>query len=75
MSVIVKKLTDDPRIFLLSKGADNVIFDRLRPGFDELKDLTDRHLREFANDGLRTLTLAYKVIRGVLLFSEKRCVL
>ena len=75
MSVIVKKLTDDPRIFLLSKGADNVIFDRLRPGFDELKDLTDRHLREFANDGLRTLTLAYKVIRGVLLFSDKRCVL
>ncbi|KAF8623323.1 hypothetical protein AX15_006401 [Amanita polypyramis BW_CC] len=64
MSVIVKKVTDDSRIFLLSKGADNIIFDRLRPGGDELRTITDQHLREFANDGLRTLTLAYKVIRG-----------
>ena len=75
MSVIVKKVTNDPRIFLLSKGADNVIFDRLRPGFEELKSLTDQHLGEFANDGLRTLTLAYKVIRGVLHFSDQRCLL
>lgn len=63
MSVIVRKITDDPRIFLLSKGADNVIFDRLRPEGEELKALTDQHLREFANEGLRTLTLAYKVVR------------
>ncbi|KAK2466656.1 hypothetical protein APHAL10511_000914 [Amanita phalloides] len=63
MSVILKKATDDSRIFLLSKGADNIIFDRLRPGMDELKGLTDQHLREFANEGLRTLTLAYKVVR------------
>lgn len=70
MSVLVKKVTEDPRIFLLSKGADNVIFERLRPGFDELKGLTDQHLREFANDGLRTLTLAYKVVRGVFCFLD-----
>ncbi len=70
MSVLVRKVTDDPRIFLMSKGADNVIFERLRPGFDELKGLTDQHLREFANDGLRTLTLAYKVVRGVCRFLD-----
>lgn len=65
MSVIVRKLTgDDNRIFLLTKGADNVIFERLRPGFDDLKKVTEEHLDEFASDGLRTLTLAYKIIPG-----------
>ena len=49
---------------LLAKGADNVIFDRLRAGNDEMKDETERHLSEFANTGLRTLTLAYKIIPG-----------
>ncbi|PFH51676.1 hypothetical protein AMATHDRAFT_141843 [Amanita thiersii Skay4041] len=63
MSVILRKLGEDPRIFLLTKGADNVIFERLRAGGDDLKAITDRHLGEFANEGLRTLTLAYKVIR------------
>jgi phospholipid-translocating ATPase len=63
MGVIVRKLSDDDnRVFLLSKGADNVIFERLRPGEDELKDVTTKHLDDFANHGLRTLTLAYKVI-------------
>lgn len=63
MSVILRKLDEqDGRIFLLSKGADNVIFERLRPGSDELKKVTEHHLSEFASDGLRTLTLAYKVI-------------
>ncbi|KAF5373624.1 hypothetical protein D9758_000973 [Tetrapyrgos nigripes] len=63
MSVIVRKLDDhDGRIFLLSKGADNIIFERLRPGSDDLKKVTEQHLNEFANDGLRTLTLAYKVV-------------
>ncbi|KAK0496761.1 phospholipid-translocating ATPase [Armillaria luteobubalina] len=47
MSVVLRKLEgDDDRIFLMTKGADN----------------TERHLNEFANEGLRTLTLAYKVI-------------
>ncbi|KAK7467656.1 hypothetical protein VKT23_004709 [Stygiomarasmius scandens] len=63
MSVILRKLDeDDGRIFLLSKGADNVIFERLKPGSDDLKKITEDHLSEFANEGLRTLTLAYKVI-------------
>ncbi|KAF7352855.1 Phospholipid-transporting ATPase [Mycena venus] len=63
MSVVVKQLDDaDERLFLLTKGADNVIFDRLKAGGDELKAATEGHLSDFANNGLRTLTLAYKVI-------------
>ncbi|KAL0946504.1 hypothetical protein HGRIS_012720 [Hohenbuehelia grisea] len=63
MSVVLRKLDgDDGRLFLLTKGADNVIFERLRPGGDDLKAVTETHLDEFASSGLRTLTLAYKVI-------------
>jgi phospholipid-translocating ATPase len=64
MSVIVKKLDGaDERLFLLTKGADNVIFERLKAGADEdWRNVTEDHLSEFASQGLRTLTLAYKVI-------------
>ena len=63
MSVIVKKLDgDDDRLFLLTKGADNVIYERLKSGGEELKKTTEEHLDSFANEGLRTLTLAYKVV-------------
>jgi phospholipid-translocating ATPase len=63
MSVIVKKLDGgDDRLFLLTKGADNVIYERLMPGGDALKQTTEEHLDSFANEGLRTLTLAYKVV-------------
>ncbi|KAL0067052.1 hypothetical protein AAF712_005836 [Marasmius tenuissimus] len=63
MSVILRKLgSDGGRVFLLCKGADNVIFERLKAGADDLKEETERHLSDFANEGLRTLTLAYKVI-------------
>ena len=65
MSIIVRKLDGhDSRLFLLTKGADSVIFERLKSGGDELKRTTERHLDDFANAGLRTLTLAYKVIPG-----------
>ncbi|KAJ7781318.1 phospholipid-translocating ATPase [Mycena metata] len=64
MSVVVKQLDgEDERLFLLTKGADNVIFERLKEGGDELKEATEDHLSDFANSGLRTLTLAYKVIQ------------
>ncbi|KAJ4486160.1 phospholipid-translocating ATPase [Lentinula aciculospora] len=64
MSVVLRRLDgDDNRVFLLMKGADNVVFERLKEGVDQtLKDQTEMHLSEFANEGLRTLTLAYKII-------------
>ncbi|KAI0958077.1 hypothetical protein AcW1_006256 [Taiwanofungus camphoratus] len=63
MSVVVRRLDEeDGRVFLLTKGADNVIFERIAPGADEIKRVTEAHLDEFASEGLRTLTLAYKVI-------------
>ncbi|KAF8801609.1 phospholipid-translocating P-type ATPase [Phlegmacium glaucopus] len=63
MSVVVRRLTPQGgRILLLTKGADNIIFERLLPGADEMKKKTEKHLSEFANSGLRTLTLAYKTI-------------
>ncbi|THH12000.1 hypothetical protein EW145_g295 [Phellinidium pouzarii] len=64
MSVVLRKLGDDDnRVFLLTKGADNVIFERLKQGVnDQLKEITGDHLDEFASEGLRTLTLAYKVV-------------
>ena len=69
MSVVLRKLdSDDGRLFLLSKGADNVIFERLKEGANEdLKAVTERDLAEFASQGLRTLTLAYRVVGGASL--------
>ena len=65
MSVVLRKLNQqDSSLLLLTKGADNIIFERLQPGADEMKTETERHLSEFANSGLRTLTLAYKTISG-----------
>ena len=65
MSVVLRKLDpEDSSLLLLTKGADNIIFERLRPGADEMKRETEKHLSEFANSGLRTLTLAFKIITG-----------
>ncbi|KAF8163678.1 hypothetical protein B0H34DRAFT_649957 [Crassisporium funariophilum] len=63
MSVVLRRLGEGDRgLLLLTKGADNVIFERLRPGEEDLKEETENHLSEFAKSGLRTLTLAYKTI-------------
>src|SRR5229473_1605094 len=67
MSVIVRQLgeNDEPGnnpILLLCKGADNVIFERLAEGGDQLKTATGDQLDMFAREGLRTLTLAHRVI-------------
>lgn len=64
MSVIIRKLDEDGRLFLLCKGADNVIFERLvkDDSQKELREKTDRDLQQFAGEGLRTLCLAYKVL-------------
>ncbi|KAK3604439.1 hypothetical protein CHS0354_013839 [Potamilus streckersoni] len=60
MSVIVR----DPKgkIQLLCKGADTVINERLHPSSADLRELTNHHLNEFAQEGLRTLNLAFKDI-------------
>ena len=64
MSVILRKMDDQGQIFLLTKGADNIIFDRLVKGDSQktLRDKTDKDLQHFASEGLRTLCLAYKVL-------------
>ncbi|OCH92253.1 phospholipid-translocating P-type ATPase, partial [Obba rivulosa] len=63
MSVLVRKADEDEgRVYLLTKGADNVIFERLAPGTPELTSVTEDHLQRFASEGLRMLTLAYRVI-------------
>ena len=57
MSVIVKY---EGKIRLYSKGADNVIFERLADGQDAAKSKTQEHLDKFAMDGLRTLVLGVR---------------
>lgn len=54
MSVIVRKLNDpNGTILLLTKGADNVIFERLRKDESEaFKAQTEQHLDEFASEGM-----------------------
>nr|CAB3224702.1 phospholipid-transporting ATPase ID [Phallusia mammillata] len=61
MSVIVQ----DPqgKIMLMCKGADTVIYERLKEDTDEqFKAQTTEHLDEFAGTGLRTLCLAVKAL-------------
>jgi phospholipid-translocating ATPase len=67
MSVIVRQLGEEGQpetnpILLFTKGADNVIFERLAPGGEELKAATEDQLDSFAHEGLRTLTLAYRAV-------------
>ena len=56
MSVILRK---DDRITLYCKGADSTIYPRLNPKCAELQQITTRHLSEFAQNGLRTLSLIH----------------
>ncbi|KAJ1941089.1 phospholipid transporting ATPase, partial [Linderina macrospora] len=60
MSVVVKR--EDGRLMLLSKGADSVIMERLRSNQDRLVQATLDDLELFANHGLRTLCLAYRLL-------------
>ncbi|OAD71346.1 hypothetical protein PHYBLDRAFT_96072, partial [Phycomyces blakesleeanus NRRL 1555(-)] len=71
MSVIVRPEGSD-KIVLLCKGADSIIFERLCTEFGNqtalaesqarLRETTSDALEEFANEGLRTLGLAYRFI-------------
>lgn len=61
MSVIVR--APDGKIRLMTKGADNVIFERLEVGQQYMSE-TLEHLEDFARMGLRTLCLAVADIDG-----------
>lgn len=59
MSAIVRM--PDGRIMLFCKGADSIIYSRLRKGEQqELRKETAEHLEMFAREGLRTLCIAQK---------------
>ncbi|KAF8412743.1 hypothetical protein HHK36_000712 [Tetracentron sinense] len=60
MSVIVSN--EDGQIFLLCKGADSIIFDRLADDGKAYQQETSAHLLNYAEDGLRTLAFAYRRI-------------
>ncbi|XP_032594915.1 probable phospholipid-transporting ATPase IM isoform X5 [Drosophila grimshawi] len=55
MSVILRR---SESVVLYCKGADNVIYDRLHGGQEDMKARTQDHLNKFAGEGLRTLVLA-----------------
>ncbi|XP_070853138.1 phospholipid-transporting ATPase ID isoform X4 [Drosophila suzukii] len=55
MSVILRR---GDSMVLYCKGADNVIYDRLHSGQEDMKARTQDHLNKFAGEGLRTLALA-----------------
>ena len=61
MSVIVKM--PDGKIVLFCKGADSIIYSRLKRGEQkELRQTTAEHLEMFAREGLRTLCIAERVL-------------
>jgi phospholipid-translocating ATPase len=53
----------DGRLILYCKGADSVIYARLRNDHDPvLKEKTNKDMELFANSGLRTLCIAYRYL-------------
>jgi phospholipid-transporting ATPase len=56
MSIIARNSRGEIKLYC--KGADTVIFERLAPHGQHYKDITLKHLEDFANDGLRTLCFA-----------------
>lgn len=57
MSIIARNSHGEIKLYC--KGADTVIFERLAPHGQQFKDITLKHLEEFATEGLRTLCFAY----------------
>ncbi|KAI4313998.1 hypothetical protein L6164_026941 [Bauhinia variegata] len=58
MSVIVRD--EEGKIWLLCKGADSVMFERLAKNGREFEEKTMEHVQEYADAGLRTLILTYR---------------
>ncbi|XP_025986048.1 phospholipid-transporting ATPase ID isoform X3 [Solenopsis invicta] len=57
MSVILRK---DGQLRLYCKGADSVIYERLKKDSDDIMGKTLDHLNKFAGEGLRTLCLSVR---------------
>ncbi|XP_015123681.1 phospholipid-transporting ATPase ID isoform X2 [Diachasma alloeum] len=57
MSVILRR---NGHLRLYCKGADHVIYERLKAGSEEIMQKTQEHLNKFAGEGLRTLCLSVK---------------
>ncbi|KAJ2658567.1 phospholipid transporting ATPase [Coemansia sp. RSA 1200] len=70
MSVIVRR--EDGRVMLLCKGADSIIMERIRQNQERLRQLTLDDLELFANHGLRTLCLGYRLLDEEEFTSWKR---
>jgi phospholipid-translocating ATPase len=61
MSAIIRM--PDNKIILFCKGADSIIYSRLKRGEQsELRRTTAEHLEMFAREGLRTLCIAQRVL-------------
>ncbi|KAG9154967.1 hypothetical protein Leryth_012158 [Lithospermum erythrorhizon] len=58
MSIIIQDENDE--IFLLCKGADSIVFDRLSENGRMFEQVTTTHLNDYGEAGLRTLALAYR---------------
>lgn len=56
MSIIARNSRGEIKLYC--KGADTVIYERLAPHGQQYKDITLKHLEDFATDGLRTLCFA-----------------
>ncbi|XP_043278568.1 probable phospholipid-transporting ATPase IM isoform X9 [Venturia canescens] len=57
MSVILRR---NGHLRLYCKGADNVIYERLKSDSEDIKNKTLEHLNKFAGEGLRTLCLSVR---------------
>ncbi|KAJ3017312.1 hypothetical protein HKX48_003626 [Thoreauomyces humboldtii] len=60
MSVVVRE--PGGRVLVMCKGADSVIWERLRLGQETLREVTGVHLEYFAEEGLRTLCISQAYI-------------
>ncbi|XP_049937376.1 phospholipid-transporting ATPase ID isoform X2 [Schistocerca serialis cubense] len=69
MSVILRK---NGQLRLYCKGADNVIYERLKDGDIDIKTKTQEHLNKFAGEGLRTLCLAIRDLDEVFFNNWKQ---
>ncbi|OQS02099.1 phospholipid-transporting ATPase [Thraustotheca clavata] len=58
MSVITRLPSGE--LYLYTKGADMMIYQRLCPASKALEEITSQHMEQYADDGLRTLAIAMK---------------